>query len=129
MESGTGPSGADAPPSFAAFVRFLIEFLNLPDGGRITRSTRLERDLGVTGDDGSDLLEAVERAFGVALATPDEGYRPAFGLGPDEYLFHGEGLGLPLAGRLLRPSAVVRELTVGELFDVVVRVGRRSGDD
>ena len=97
----------------------------------VTPETRIERDLGVTGDDGTDLLAAAEAEFGVALSTPEAGVRSAFGLGPNEFLFGPEGLGLfglPTLVRWLRrqPRPAYRDLTVAELHGAVRRAPRSS---
>lgn len=104
-------------PSFddvAAFVREVVR----PRGDRsITPETRLEADLGVTGDDGTDLLREAEKRFKVTLT------RNSFGLGPNECLFGPEGfdpLGIIHWIRGL-PRLMIRDLTVGELHDAVCR--------
>ncbi len=111
---------------FAAFVR---KHLSFSDRKPIRPETRFERDLGVTGDDGNDLLEATERRFGVLLCSEETGVRQTFKLGPNEYLFHSEGIGPDgMAPSLLFGPTIpiVREFTVGELFNAV-RNGRNTG--
>ena len=111
-------------PSINEVIIFVREFtLTQRD---ITAETRLEKDLGVTGDDGVDLLEAAEKHFHVALCDPEEGVRPAFGLGPNEYLFESEGfdpIGLSVLIRWLRGETkpVTRDLTVLELREAVAK--------
>jgi acyl carrier protein len=75
---------------------------------------QFERDLGVTGDDGDDLLDATEKRFGVKFT------RASFNLEANEYLFGAEAAFpdlLEIFGR--RPTKTVRSFTVGELFEVV----------
>ena len=103
-------------PSFDQFVLFLREFCALSPKVEISRSTRFERDLGITGDDGSDLLQETERRFAIRLSSKEHGYRRTFSLGPDEYLFHSEGF--DFLGLFSRGISV-REFTVGELYDAV----------
>ena len=67
-----------------------------PQSEAIVIETLFEDDLGITGDDGCELLEATETHFGVSLASPEEGYRCTFDLAPHEFLFHSEGFGLDL---------------------------------
>ena len=86
----------------------------------ITAGTQIERDLGVTGDDGDDLLAAAEDRFGVPLA---------FELKPNEHLFGPEGFGLfgiPTLSRWRRrqPRPAYRDLSVAELHKAILRAGR-----
>jgi hypothetical protein len=82
-----------------------------PAKRRIGPGTQFERDLGITGDDGSALLEGAQKRFGVNFATYGGGYRNIFGLGPNEYLFNPEGFGLGVE--------TVRAFTVGELHKAI----------
>jgi hypothetical protein len=103
-------------PTFDEFALFVRDFTGYPVRKAITPATLLEKDMGVTGDDGTDLLEATQKRFDVDWAD----IREAFKLGPNEYLFHGEGFGLfPLwlVETGARPS--IRPFTVGDLYDVV----------
>ncbi|MDI9220846.1 hypothetical protein QMZ30_08030 [Pantoea sp. EA-12] len=91
----------------------------------ITEETRLEADLGIAGDDGVELLEEAEKRFGVLFVTEERSFKETFGLGENEYLFTAEGLDLFGVGRLIgwlgrEPRTVVRDLTVGELWRVLV---------
>lgn len=87
-------------PSVAEVARFVRSFTGHGNHVAVSVDTRLEADLGVTGDDGSALLEEASRYFNAALAGPD-GYRSTFRLRPNEYLFHSEGLDLVGLGALL----------------------------
>jgi hypothetical protein len=103
-------------PTFDEFALFVRGFTGCPVHKAITPATLLENDMGITGDDGVELLEATEQQFNLDWAD----IRDAFKLGPNEYLFHGEGFGLfPLwlIGIGARPS--IRPFTVGELYDAV----------
>jgi hypothetical protein len=94
----------------------------------IGEDTRIDADLGITGLDREALLVEAENHFGVSLGVTED-LRPVFGLNDDEVLFGAEGVGLPIPGleRLLRllkqggPSPVVRDLTVGELREAIVK--------
>ena len=109
---------ADGIPSFDQFVAFVREFAGISPKVEIAHPTRFECDLGITGDDGSDLLQATGRRFAVQLSSEEHGYRLTFGLGPNEYLFHSEGF--DLFGLCSRGSSV-REFTIGELYDAMCR--------
>ena len=109
-----------AVPSFEQFAVFIREFAKLSPEIVIARVTRFERDLGITGDDGRDLLDEAEKRFGVELSSVENGVRHVFNLGPNENLFHSEGVGVLGVFR----SEPVREFTVGELYDVVCRASK-----
>jgi acyl carrier protein len=83
-----------AVPSFEQFAAFIREFNKLSPKIVITTATRFEKDLGITGDDGGDLLKEVEKHFGVQLSSRKHGVRHAFKLKPNENLFHSEGTDL-----------------------------------
>ena len=81
--------------------------------------------------DGEDLLEDCEKTFSVQLATEEDGYMKTFSLAENEYLFTGEGLdffGICRFMRWLRgiPEPVIRDLTVGELHAVLVKVVKQQ---
>jgi len=71
------------------------------------------------------VLQEVSRHFDVPLAAENDGYRTTFGLQPDQYLFHSEGLDLLGTGAFIRrlrgeAPATVRDLTVGELHKAIL---------
>ncbi|MCR6663817.1 MAG: DUF1493 family protein [Luteimonas sp.] len=118
-------STTDTAPSFAEVVAFVRDFSGIHSKKEIAPGTRLEADLGVTGDDGDDLLQEAEKRFDSALVRQD-GYVTTFGLAPNEYLFHPEALGLLGIGAIVsfirgQPKHVVRDLTMGELHDAIRR--------
>lgn len=110
--------------SFDDVAHFVHTWARLPASRRITPETEFERDLGITGDDGSDLLEAAQKHFRVILASDEGGYRATFGLGPNEYLFNAEGSGIGAALITLFTTASVRAFTVGELHQAIVKLQR-----
>ena len=99
------------------------DFGGIPKSRSISSDTRIDADLGITGDDGDDLLQYAEKHFGVELADTDTGYRETFNLRPNEYLFHSEGfdLGIGIFMRWIRrePKPVVVNLTVGDLHRAI----------
>ncbi len=108
-----------ATASFDEFSDFIRQWGRISPKRRIEPETDFERDLGVSGDDGRDLLEAVEERFGISLSSEEHGYREAFNLAPDEFLFGPEGL-WPDPGTLFgRPAKVVVGLTVGRMYKAV----------
>jgi len=120
-------STTSTPPSLEELIEFLRSFAGIPQRQQISAETRLEADLRITGLDGSDLLEASARHFHASLASPDDGYRRPFHLGPDEFLFHAEGLslGVFLMGLLGYRDPRIRDLTVGELHAAICRTLER----
>ncbi len=85
--------------------------------------TRLDADLGITGDDGLDLIKAAETTFGVSLISDEHGVREAFGLAPDEFLFGTEEfdpIGWLIGPFINRPQPIIRDLTVSELYQAIV---------
>lgn len=120
-----------APPSIDEVAAFVRRFAGLRDDASVTATTLLQADLGVTGDDGCDLLKDVASEFGIVLATPADGYHASFELAPDQQLFDDEGWGLPglrtlarLLGAPLRAPA--RDLSVGELHEALCRATARN---
>jgi acyl carrier protein len=55
---------------------FVRAWARVPIKQQITPETQFERDLGITGDDGSELLDAAGKHFMVNLASDETGYRP-----------------------------------------------------
>jgi hypothetical protein len=122
----------DGDLTFDEFAAWLREYWSVPVRKAISPETQFERDLGLTGDDGDDLLEAVEKEFEVRLGNEETGVRETFSLEPNEYLFHSEGWG-PSPAELISlfsnsPSPIVRSFTVGELFEAVRRTKAKNRD-
>jgi hypothetical protein len=111
-------------PSFDEFAVSLRKFLGVSAKRPISRSTRFEKDFGVTGEDGVDVLEWAAKTFGAELASNEHGYRQTFGLGENEYLFNSEGFGCLLSLFWPTPKTTVREFTIGELYDAVCQTQR-----
>jgi hypothetical protein len=113
-------------PSLLDVASFVCAWTGIGSEFVVCSETRLEADLGVTGDDSEELLNAVAKKFGVELANTNDGYRATFSLSPNEYLFSSEGFDLPGIGPLIgricgNPNHVVRDLTVGQLHTAIVR--------
>jgi hypothetical protein len=108
--------------TFDEFAAFIRQYWHVSHRKRVLPETQFERDLGLTGDDGDDLLKATEKRFGVTLGSEETGVRETFNLGPNEYLFHSEGWNpSPFRFTSLFDSVepTIREFTVGELFEAV----------
>ena len=109
--------------TFERFTDFLRQWRRIPKPKMITSETQFDRDLGITGDDGQDLLDATEKEFGIRLSSEDHGYRETFNLAPNEYLFQSEG-GVVWEPTTLFGTTTVRAFTVGELYEAVERALR-----
>jgi hypothetical protein len=96
----------------------------VPPAFTIRADTRLESDLGVYGDDGDMLLQGIESEFGIQLPRNKETFRMLFSLRPGQYLFSDEShLLSPIAWamRRLKGATAPRDVTVGELREVIVK--------
>jgi hypothetical protein len=122
---------SDSAPSFKDLIQYLREEGYIGQNERVTDTTLVEKDLGITGDDGMKLLKSIESRFGVSFSYGDNGIRPAFGLEKDEYLFHSEGIGpfpliIPWIVNLIRGRNLHRPkvypLSLGHLYDVIIKL-------
>jgi hypothetical protein len=108
-------------PSFDELAEIIRKKCGLDSYESIEAGTQFERDLGVTGDDGEELLEAVGKRFGVTLT------RESFNLEPNEYLFGSEASFLDLLSIFgKRPTKTLRTFTVGELLETVIKEMRKD---
>ncbi|MDE8556371.1 hypothetical protein [Pantoea vagans] len=117
-------------PSLADVIAFVRKFSGCRREN-IDENTCLEKDLGITGDDGVELLEEAEKVFGVSFFAEEDEFRKAFSLQENEYLFHSEGidfLGIVYLCRRLRgiPAPVIRDLSVGQLHSVLVEARNKK---
>ena len=70
--------------SFEQFADFIRVQCGVSAKKNITAESKFEDDLGITGDDGYDLLKATEKRFDVRLSDAEHGYSHTFDLGPGE---------------------------------------------
>ncbi|WP_345971005.1 DUF1493 family protein [Sulfurimonas sp. HSL1-6] len=120
-------------PSFEEIVTFVRDFYSISPRQAIASETRLEADLGITGNDGEDLLHAASERFQVDLLSPKKGIRKILGLGPNEYLFGSEGfdpIGITILIRWFKgePCPIYRDLTVKELHDAIQKAPSSTSD-
>lgn len=113
-------------PTLSDVIGFVREFHGISDRVEISGTSRLADDLGIVGDDGEELLVQAARRFDVKLADDREGYRPAFGLEENEYLFPSEGVPEPewLLKLLRLPLPRIRQTTVADLHEAIVKQKR-----
>jgi hypothetical protein len=101
-------------PSFESLCEIIREQCQLRPDERIVSDTQFERDLGITGDDGDEVLHRVEEYYSIRFSAE------SFNLSPNEFLFHSEGFDLfkvPIRMILRKPEPEIRSFTVGELFE------------
>lgn len=113
-------------PTFEDVANFVRGWAFIPAKRPITLHSQFERDLGITGDDGGELLQAAQEHFEVDLADGGNGYRKIFNLGANEYLFNSEGLSFGTGGTNMitlfaNTNPSVRAFTVGELYEAIAR--------
>ena len=113
-------------PTFNDVARFVRDWAHISAKTQITPDTQFERDLGITGDDGGELLGAAQKRFKVNFTDGTNGVRTIFKLGPNEYLFSPEGWTLGYGGMDIitlfshpDTSHSVRSFTVGELSEAI----------
>lgn len=120
----------DVGPTFNAVAAFVRDWARVPAEKQITPATQFERDLGITGDDGVELLEAAQKRFKVNFTNGDNGIRTIFKLGPNEYLFNSEGFPAWFGkGGLFSTSDTnytVRAFTIGELCVAIQQASRSA---
>ena len=117
----------DDRPAFDDVAEFVRGWARIPAKMRITPYTQFERDLGITGDDGVELLEAAQERFKVNFKDGDGSIRTIFDLRPNEYLFNPEGSFLLGSGltRIItlfsspNTDPSIRPFTVGELSEAI----------
>ncbi len=85
----------------------------------VTEDSLIEDDMGITGDDGTDLLLDIEKEFDISFLGNDGSIREAFNLQPNEYLFHSEGV-RGIFDFLFKPKEIVKPLTVRQLYEVII---------
>ncbi|MFZ4833610.1 hypothetical protein [Rouxiella sp. Mn2063] len=120
-------------PSLVQVIEFVRDFSS-HRRTPINEDTYLEADLGITGDDGSELLEEIAQAFGVILCTEEDGYRTTFGLQENEYLFQSEGFDLFCINRFIDwlrgvPRPIIRDLSIGQLHRALVAAYSTKADN
>lgn len=97
--------------SLENLINVIRENQGLSGRDNITKTSLLEQDLGITGDDGTELLETIENTFDISFVGKDGSIREAFGLSQEQFLFHRDGMGLLGLG-----SENVKPITVEQLY-------------
>lgn len=105
--------------SFAEIEEFVRRHQRIPASTLITPETQFERDLGITGDDGSELLVDAETYFNVSFDTDAHTSEDIFKLADNEFLFHGEGVVWPSS---IFSRYTVRSFSVGELHEAISKL-------
>lgn len=105
--------------SFENFVDFINDNFLFSTLNTITRDTLVEKDLGITGDDGDEFLLAIQDEFLIDANLIGR----TLGLKDGQYLFHSEGSWL--TQKLFKDNTVI-PFTVGQLYDVVVKLANEK---
>jgi hypothetical protein len=115
-------------PTLQEFIDFVRREVGISSQKQISASSLLEADLGITGDDGSELLETIQKHFAVSFFGPDGTIREAFDLEEKQYLFHSEGLGLfsVIASLFGKDVENVKPLSLGQLHEATCRACTRA---
>ncbi len=101
-------------------IDFIREHQGISEKQIIEETTQLENGLGITGDDGCELLEAIEKKFGISFVGSDGTLREAFNLKDDEYLFHSENFHFYNFFNFNRDTEKVNLITVRQLYEAIV---------
>jgi len=109
--SGKGLAMEDL--QFEQFAEFIREGCHLKWDEHIEPDTQFGRDLGVAGDDGSELLEAAEKRYGVTFTSE------TFNLQPNEFLFSPEASLFDFISMFIYRKSKFRSFTVGELYEAI----------
>ena len=115
--------------SLDEFIEFIRRNQGISRKREIQASSLLEQDLGITGDDGDDLLDAIQKRYGLSFIGHDGTIRSVFGLGPDQFLFHSEPNLFQFLGSLFGGSldpTKVKSISVGELYRATADAYARS---
>lgn len=104
-------------PSFEEFVEVVRQCARLKRDQRIDPEMQFERDLGMTLDDGTELLEDLERHYGIEFGAD------SFDLKENECLFHSDDPdAYPVVQTIFADSRTeVRPLTAGQLCRAVLK--------
>jgi len=104
-------------------ILLIREFQCITNKTEINETTLLEHDLGITGDDGCELLEEIENSFNLSFTGEDGSLREYFDLEEDQFLFHSEGLDLFGIFSLIfgRKPENIKPITIGDLFNATIK--------
>ncbi len=111
-------------PSIIEVINFIREYSGIRKK-HIDENTYIDRELGITGDDGVELLEEAEKVFEVSFESEVHNLRTLFSMKENEYLFHAEGFDLFGISRFIdwlrgKHRPIIRDLTVGEFHQALV---------
>lgn len=122
-------------PTLADVISFIREYAGLRKQP-VDEHSYIEKDLHIAGDDGVELLQEAEKVFGVCFETDEHNLRTLFSMKDNEYLFTAEGLDLLGISRFFAwlrgiPEPTIRDLTVGEFHQVLVKLRsqQHAGED
>jgi len=117
--------------TFENFVSFIRVVQGFKKSDIINENSLLENDLGITGDDGSELLEEIQKYFSLSFVGKDGTIREIFGLEENQYLFHSEGINMFgwLFTLIGKSKENIKPITVGQLYNASLRAKQNTGKD
>ncbi|WP_027158596.1 DUF1493 family protein [Methylobacter luteus] len=115
--------------SLANLVKVIQECQGFSQSADISERMLLEKDLGITGDDGDDLFDEIERQFSISVFCENYSIRDAFGMTDNQCFFHSEGYD-PFLNWLRslfgETQYEVKDITVGQLYEAIVKIKERQ---
>ena len=113
------------PCTLPELIDFIRENQGIARNKPVLVTSYLEKDLGITGDDGSDLLEAIEERYNITFTME------SLGLSKGQGLFHSEGMRIfqLIASLFGRDSENVKDITVGDLYIAICQADWNSSRD
>ena len=109
--------------TIAEVITFIRETCGISERTHIGPDSQIERDLGITGDDGDLLLLDAESAFGFSFESAPCSVEEAFELEDGEYLFHSECSLISFSWFFFRRSSQkVKPITVEDFRIAITRL-------
>lgn len=112
-------------------ISLIKKFHGISDKKLINENTLIEDELGITGDDGCELLEEIETQFKLSFTGKDGSFRALFELEENQYLFHSEGFNpMGIFPCIFgRKTENVKPISVGELYSgaLMAKSGNANG--
>ena len=107
-----------------AIIKLIRDFHGIPESVSIEANTKLEKELGITGDDGVELIEFLQDKMKLSFIGTDGTLSEAFDLSKNECLFNSEGFSLNFFSK----KEKVKEIQVKDILLAVQRVNKNNGN-
>ena len=105
-------------------IKLIRDFHGISKSISIDADTKLEKELGITGDDGVELIEFIQDEMKLSFVGADGSLREAFDLDEDEYLFNGEGFSL----NFFTKKEKIKDTKVKDIVLAINRVDKNNGN-